>query len=311
MKIDKRNLLDFLDKQNGDVVAKHNLMALDSVCVLDVGDVLAQKVDFISFLVKSARSAAEMYERSKARVLIVDAELNLDPSIKQSCCLIEVTKARLFFCELLNELKDDGLNESNRLNAIIDVNSSISDSVYIGSNCVIESGVVIGEGSHISDNVVIKRNVVIGKNVLIHPGAVLGTDGFGYEKRRDGSYVKFTHIGTVVIEDDVEIGANTVIDRGTLSETRIGSGTKIDNLVHIAHNVTIGKNCLVIAQAMLAGGVKIDDGVWVGPSSSILDKVRIGRGAFVGMGVPVIRNIKDGDKYTVWNFLQLFSRKSR
>lgn len=134
--------------------------------------------------------------------------------------------------------------------------------------------------------------VKIGKNVKIGPGCRIGFDGHGYEKNEEGCWERFPHYGGVVIEDDVEIGANTCIDRGTLSDTVIGKGTKIDNLVHIGHNARIGKNCYITAKCMMGRSI-IGDDVWVGPCSSILPGVNVGKGAFIGMGSVVVEDVEE------------------
>jgi len=133
--------------------------------------------------------------------------------------------------------------------------------------------------------------VELGKNVKIGPGCTIGFDGFGYEKNEDGEYEKFPHYGRVIIGDDVEIAANVNINRGTLGDTVIGSGTKIDSLAHIAHNVQIGKNCIIVCLTCLAGGVKIRDGVWVSPLVGVKEGIEIGENALAGMGAIVIRDV--------------------
>ncbi len=166
------------------------------------------------------------------------------------------------------------------------------NNLTIGRNVVIERNVEIGMNVIIHHNVVIKSGTRIGNNVVIDSGAVIGHDGFGYEKI-DGKPVKFPHLGGVIIEDNVEIGANVCIDRGALpgSPTLIRSGAKIDNLVHIAHNVEVGSNSYVIALAMVAGSVKLGDNTWIAPSSAILQGLKIGENATVGMGAVVFKNI--------------------
>ena len=136
--------------------------------------------------------------------------------------------------------------------------------------------------------------VEMGKNVRIGPNCTIGFDGFGFEQDEDGSYHRFPHIGRVIIGDDVEIEANTCIDRGALGDTIIGSGTKIDNLVHVAHNVEIGKNCLIVALTCLGGGVIIEDGSYVGIGASIRNQMKIGEKAFIGMGAVVVKDVEPG-----------------
>jgi len=136
--------------------------------------------------------------------------------------------------------------------------------------------------------------VEIGENVRIGPNCTIGFDGFGFEQDEDGSYLRFPHIGKVIIGDDVEIGAGTCIDRGALGNTIIGKGTKIDHLVHVAHNVEIGENCMIIALTCLGGGVIIEDGSYVGIGASIRNQMTIGEKAFVGMGAVVVKDVEPG-----------------
>lgn len=137
----------------------------------------------------------------------------------------------------------------------------------------------------------VEPKITIGENVFIHPTAVVGSDGFGYERNEIGELEKFPHIGGVVIGDNVDIGANTCIDRGTIDDTIIGDGTKIDNLVHIGHNVKIGKHCLIIANAMIGGSTIIGDHVHIAPGVQIMNKVKIGDNVVVGLGAIVVKDI--------------------
>ena len=136
-------------------------------------------------------------------------------------------------------------------------------------------------------------NAKIGKNVIIGAGAVIGGEGFGYMPDENGELIQFPHIGKVIIEDDVEIGANVCIDRGALGDTIIGKGTKIDNLVHIAHNVEIGKNCQIICHVSLGGSVKIGDNSFIGIGASIRNQIKIGKNVMVGMGAVVVKDVPD------------------
>ena len=138
-------------------------------------------------------------------------------------------------------------------------------------------------------------HVELGKNVRIGPGCTIGFDGFGYEKNEEGEYEGFPHYGKVIIGDNVEIGANVNIDRGVLGDTVIGSGTKIDSLIHIAHNAQIGKNCIIVCLSCIAGGVKIRDGAWVAPLVGVREGIEVGENAVVGMGGIVIRDVPPND----------------
>jgi UDP-3-O-[3-hydroxymyristoyl] glucosamine N-acyltransferase len=152
----------------------------------------------------------------------------------------------------------------------------IGDDVVIGKNSIIHPGVVIedrvkiGENTIIHANVVIREDCVIGNNVQIHPGTVIGADGFGYVTT-DGKQLKIPHVGKVVIEDDVEIGANSAIDRATTGMTQVKRGTKIDNLVQIGHNCVIGENCLLCGHAAMGGSSKLGDQVTMAGKSALVD----------------------------------------
>ena len=181
---------------------------------------------------------------------------------------------------------------------VIEAFFSHSPTRYIASTAAISRGANIGENPIIYNHVTIYQNVRIGKRVIIHDGAVIGSDGFGFKRNGNGELVKFPQIGGVVIGDDVEIGANCTIDRAALGDTVIGDSTKLDNLVHIAHGVRIGKRCLLAACVMVAGGVKIGDDVWVGPSAAISSELTIGDGAYITLGSVVTKDVAPGQKVT-------------
>lgn len=136
-------------------------------------------------------------------------------------------------------------------------------------------------------------NVVLGKNVIIKYGAVIGYDGFEFYEE-EGVLKNFPHRGRVILEDDVQIGCNCCIDRGSLGDTIIGKGTKLDNLVHVAHNVKIGKNCQLTAGVILGGSVEIGDNVFIGLNATIKDNIKIGSNSIIGMGAVVIHDVPEG-----------------
>lgn len=149
----------------------------------------------------------------------------------------------------------------------------------------------IGAGTVVGENVYIAPNVTIGERCIIQSGAVIGHDGFGYTQQPDGTWTPKPHTGGVVIADDVHIGANTCIDQGTREPTRVGRGTRIDNLVHVAHNAQIGENCMIVAGAEISGSCVLQDGCWIGPKACIHQHRTIGARALVGMGAVVLRDI--------------------
>lgn len=151
----------------------------------------------------------------------------------------------------------------------------------------------VGDGTFVHAFAWIGPLVTIGRNCVIGPGCAIGQDGFGYTRQNDGAWVRKPQSHGVVIEDDVHIGANTCIDRGSWRDTHIGRGTRIDNLCHIAHNVTIGRDCMIVAQVMLAGSVRLGDGAYVAPCASVRQHITIGSRAFVGLGAVVVKDVAE------------------
>jgi UDP-3-O-[3-hydroxymyristoyl] glucosamine N-acyltransferase len=166
---------------------------------------------------------------------------------------------------------------------VIGPDAEIGEKTRIGAGCAIARGVKIGRDCEIYPKVTIYAGATLGDRVTVHAGAVLGSDGFGYVRDpKSGRYEKFPQVGRLVIEDDVEIGANTTIDRGALDETRIGQGTKIDNLVHIGHNCRLGQNVVIAAQTGLSGSIVIENEVVLGGQVGIGEHARIEEGVMLG-----------------------------
>ncbi len=194
--------------------------------------------------------------------------------------------------------------------AVISPLARLGKDVHLGPMTVIEKGAVIGNRSKIDaqsyvgqnarigadcliyPQVVIRENVSIGDRVILHSGVVIGSDGYGYAQTESGHF-KIPQIGRVTIENDVEIGANTTVDRATIGETVIGEGTKIDNLVQIAHNVKIGKRCLIVAQVGIAGSSELGDGVVLAGQVGVADHIKIGSGAVVGAQSGVMQAVPE------------------
>ena len=170
----------------------------------------------------------------------------------------------------------------------------VGDGSTIGDGTVLRAGAKVGDNVRVGSNCVLHLNVfvedacTIGDNVILHSGVVIGTPGFGFVRDKQGEYHQFPQIGTVVIEDNVEIGANTCIDRGALGETRIGEGTKIDNLVQIAHNVCIGKRVVIAAQTGISGSTVIEDDCVIGGQVGMGDHATVKSGAIIGSQAGVL-----------------------
>jgi len=249
----------------------------------------------LTFYVKKGEEAVSLLEKTKASVVICDSD-TLSRNVKfDDKTLVAVDRPRLWFIRCMNAFFPSKVKTGIHPTTIIGKNYQIDKNVYIGPYSSIGDDVVIGSGTKIHSGVHIHDRVRIGKNVILQSGCIIGADGFGYERTKEGVLERFPHIGGVVIEDDVEIGANTCVDKGALSDTIIGEGTKIDNLVHIAHNVVVGKHCVIVALAMIGGGAKIGDGAWIAPTACIRDGVTIGKQALVGMGAVVTKNVNDHD----------------
>lgn len=143
----------------------------------------------------------------------------------------------------------------------------------------------------------VEAKVFIGNNCNIDPTAVLGRDGFGYEPDENGELVFFPHFGHVIIGNNVDIGANTCIDRGTINDTIIEDGAKIDNLVHIGHNCCIGKNVSITPGVVLGGSVTVGDGTFIGMNATIKEHLKIGKDCIIGMGAVILQNVGDGETW--------------
>ncbi|PWA07837.1 UDP-3-O-(3-hydroxymyristoyl)glucosamine N-acyltransferase [Flavobacterium laiguense] len=249
---------------------------------------------------------------TKASVTIVND--TFVPESPISTTLIKVADAYKAFSKLLEFYNQVKLNKSG-----IEQPSTISESAkygenlylgsfsYVGDNVILGDNVKIYPGSFIGDNVTIGNNViifagakiysetVIGNNCTIHSGTIIGADGFGYAPNEDGTYSKIPQIGNVIIEDNVEVGANSTIDRATLGSTIIRQGVKIDNQIQIAHNVEIGKNTVIAAQTGIAGSSKVGENCMIGGQVGIAGHLTIGNNVRIQAQSGVGRNIKDNE----------------
>lgn len=176
----------------------------------------------------------------------------------------------------------------------------IEEGAIVENGCVLYPGVYIGKNSNIGEsgiiysNVSIREGVKIGKRVIIHGGAVIGSDGFGFVRTAEGQ-LKIPQVGGVEIGDDVEVGANSCIARGTIGNTVIGSGTKIDNLVQIAHNVQVGKNCTIVALVGISGSTIVEDGVTIAGQAGVAGHIRLGKNSVIAAQAGVTKDVNEGE----------------
>lgn len=177
--------------------------------------------------------------------------------------------------------------------AVLEENVRIGNNVTIHPNVVIEKNCVIGDNTIVYGNVTIYHDCTVGANCIIHSGAVIGSDGFGFAPQPDGSYKKIPQTGNVVIEDNVEIGANTCIDRAVIGSTILRKGVKLDNLIQVAHNVELGENTAIAAQAGISGSTRIGKNVMIGGQAGITGHLNIGNGVKVQAQAAVIKDVED------------------
>lgn len=222
-----------------------------------------------------------------ANTSLEDAAFPLDPRV------LWVSDARYAFAVVGQRLRGRGFQPGVHPSAVVGQGVRIGEGTRIGPGVVLEDGAVIGSDCNLVARVVVHGQAVLGDRVVVKAGAVLGSTGFGYARNKEsGEYLLFPQQGRLVIEDNVEIGANTTIDRGALGETRIGRGTKIDNLVHIGHNCVIGKNVVIAAQTGISGSSVVEDGAILGGQVGIGDRATVGAGVILGGGAGVLSGKK-------------------
>ena len=215
------------------------------------------------------------------------AGLPLDPRV------LWVGDARYAFAVVGGKLRGSGFEAGVHPSAVVGKDVVIGIGSNVGPGVVLGDGVVIGSDCNLLARVTIYAGTMLGDRVVVQAGTVLGSTGFGYARNREtGEYLIFPQQGLLVIEDDVEIGANTTIDRGALGETRIGRGTKIDNLVHIGHNCVIGKNVIIAAQTGISGSSVVEDGAILGGQVGIGEHATVGAGVILGGGAGVLSGKK-------------------
>ena len=253
---------------------------------------------------------------TKASVIIVNESQELKQPVKAT--LIRVPDAYSAFATLLSKYQEivqqqlTGVQEPS----YISKSAKYGDNVFIGAFAYLGENVKLGNNTKIYPNAYLGNNVVIGDNTIIHPGVriyhdckvgnnvtihagtVIGSDGFGFAPQADGSFKKVPQIGNVVIEDNVEIGANATIDRATIGSTLIKSGAKLDNLIQIAHNVEVGHSTVIAAQAGVSGSTKIGNGVMIGGQAGIVGHIQLGDGAKVNAQSGVSKSLEPGKAVT-------------
>jgi UDP-3-O-[3-hydroxymyristoyl] glucosamine N-acyltransferase len=266
----------------------------------------------LSFLASAKYTT--LYERTNAGAVLVAPEFARVPTTAAARIVVE--KPHDAMLTVLPRLyraprREPGVHASARLGrgvslgsdvtigpyAVIGEGAVIGDRTWVDAHAVVGAGVKIGEDARLYPGVTLYSGTTLGARVIVHAGARVGSDGFGYVFR-DGAHDKIPHVGRCVIEHDVEIGANTTIDRGSIDDTVVGAGTKIDNLVHIAHNVRIGRLCLIMAQVGIAGSVHVGDGVVLAGQVGLSGHLTVGDRARLGAQAGVFGDIPAGETWS-------------
>jgi UDP-3-O-[3-hydroxymyristoyl] glucosamine N-acyltransferase len=282
--------------------------------VASFGKIEEAKPGQLSFLANPKYE--EFLYTTQASVIIINEALELKQPV--SAALIRVPDAYSAFAILLDKYQQIRQQQLTGIQqpVYIDATAKVGDNVfigafaYIGEKVIVENGakiypnafignnVTIGENTIIHPGVKIYHDCIIGNNVVIHAGTVVGSDGFGFAPQADGSFKKVPQIGNVVVEDGVEIGANSTIDRATIGSTLIKAGAKLDNLLQIAHNVEVGNNTVIAAQAGVSGSTKIGNNVMIGGQAGIVGHINIGDGAKINAQSGVSKSLEAGKAVT-------------
>ncbi len=287
MKIEIKDIIKCLGSQVLNVAGLHEGVYVDNLA--DAKNVVETTLDWVN---PSKENKQLIASNSKAKVLLVDESVDfIDGKV-----LIYVKNPKRALAQIGNTYFVERYKPEIHSTAIISPESKIGRDVYIGPYSVIGKA-VIGDNCVIESNVRVYDNVTIGDNCCIKPGAVIGGEGFGFERDENGNKYRFPQIGRVIIGRDVEIGANTCIDRGALSDTIIGDYTKINNLCHIAHNNVIGRNVTITGCVNISGSNVIDDNVWIAPHACIRGFIHLGEKCIIGMGAIVTKDVPAGETW--------------
>lgn len=254
------------------------------------------KGNHISFLTSKYKSTAgKLLEESEAALIVAETGIynSVDEAVKKkiSSYIVLSDSPKNVFVECLHNFFREETPGEIHPAALIHPSAEIGKNTSVGAFAVIDKNVIIGDDCFIGANTHIQKGTTIGNRVMIRSNVTIGNWGFGFVRDESGVNINFPHYGNVVIEDDVQIGSSTCVDRGALSDTVIKKGAKIDNLVHVAHNVVIGENSLVIACTMIGGSTVIGDNCWVAPAVILRNGITVGDNTTLGMGCLVTRDI--------------------
>jgi UDP-3-O-[3-hydroxymyristoyl] glucosamine N-acyltransferase len=251
--------------------------------------------DQVSFCWYDEEKGLDLISQTKAGVILCKKNMKRLINPKPGIQYFFLDNPRLVYIHIINLFFKNKKREWISPTAQISKTAKIGNNCHIGNFVIIGDNCVIGANTILGDRVSVIQNCSIGNNCIIQSGTVIGEDGFAFERYSDGTLVRFPHIKGVKIGDNVEISTNSSIARGSLSDTVIGNGTKIDALVHVAHNVVIGENCELTAGTIIGGSTRIGDMSWIGLNSTLKDNIIIGKKVIIGAGAAVINDVPTED----------------
>jgi len=279
-----------------DIVAdEYDIQGHQGIIIDGVASILEAIEKDLTFCSLEGEKAISTIAMSKAGIILCKKSLKGKIYPRNGSQYIFVQDPKLVFTQFVNKARKDKRTAGIATNTIIDKTAKIGPDCYIGEFVKIGKNCQIGKNTIIHDRVTLVQDCIIGENCIIQPGATLGFDGFGFERHPSGRLEKFPQLKGLRIGNNVEIGANCTIARGSLIDTTIGSGTKLDSLVHIAHNTRIGENCQLTAGTIIGGSVTIGNSCWAGLNCTIKHKIKIGNNVLVAAGATVIRDVPDSD----------------
>lgn len=291
-RVEISQLVEFLGNDLLRFDGKGNTTYVDNIP--DPAHVTETSLDWVN----SSKADKQMIsESSKAKVLVVDPDVSYSEAMKEEGkTLLVVSKPRVSMAKIANqffiECKTPGIHPS----AVVDKDAKIDPSAYIGPGCVVGKA-VIGAETVLMANVTVYDDVTIGERCLIQAGVVIGTDGLGCSRDENGLLIKFPHLGGVIMGNDIEVGANSQIAKGSFSDTLIEDGCKMNGLCFIAHNCHLEKNVWITGDTMLCGSVYVKKNTTIFSKVVVRDQRTIGEGVTIGMGAVVTKDVPDGETW--------------
>lgn len=254
--------------------------------------------DALAFIAADRSDKERLARETRAGVVLCDEGFAVPEELARQRCFVAVPDPKLVLARIGNRLFKRRPPPGVHPTACVEPEATVHPTAHVGPFTYVGAGVEVGEDTVIHGHCHLYGSVRLGRGVVMNPGCVLGADGFGHLRGEDEAWVVFPHLGGVVVEDRVDIGANTAIGRGALGDTVVREGAILDGYLHVGHNSLIGRHAAVAAQTVIGGSARIGDHAWISIGVLIRDTVRVGARAFVGMGAVVTRDVPDGETWT-------------